>query len=94
MEVQLSPDQEAFVREAIASGRFHRAEDAVKEALLLWEERERKRLELLAAVDQAEASIARGEGRAVSAESMQQLASEIKERGRSSLSTEADPDRR
>ena len=94
MEVQLSPDQEAFVREAIASGRFHRAEDAIKEALLLWEERERKRLELLAAVDQAEASIARGEGRVVSAESMQQLASEIKERGRSSLSTEADPDRR
>jgi putative addiction module CopG family antidote len=94
MEVQLSPDQEAFVREAVASGRFHRAEDAIKEALLLWEERERKRLELLAAVDQAEASIARGEGRAVSAESMQRLASEIKERGRSSLSTEADSDRR
>ena len=71
MEVQLSPDQEAFVREAVASGRFHRAEDAIKEALLLWEERERKRLELLAAVGQAEASIARGEERAVSAESMQ-----------------------
>ena len=43
MEVRLTPDQEAFVRHAIESGRFHRAEDAVEEALLLWEERERKR---------------------------------------------------
>ena len=93
MEVQLSPDQEAFVREGIASGRFHRAEDAIKEALLLWEERERKRLELLAAVDEAEVSVARGQGRAISRESMQELASEIKQRGRASLSAEVDPDR-
>jgi Arc/MetJ-type ribon-helix-helix transcriptional regulator len=36
MEVRLTPDQEAFVRQAIESGRLHRAEDAVEEALGLW----------------------------------------------------------
>lgn len=41
MEVRLTPDQEAFVRQAIESGRLPRAEDAVEEALSLWEERER-----------------------------------------------------
>ncbi len=39
MEVQLTPDQKAFVRQAIQSGRLRREEDAVDEALVLWEER-------------------------------------------------------
>jgi putative addiction module CopG family antidote len=51
MEVRLTPDQEAFVRQAIESGRLHRPEEAVAEALSLWEERERTRAEILAAVD-------------------------------------------
>ncbi len=88
MEVRLSPDQEAFIRQAIESGRFHRPEDAVQEALLLWEEKERARAEILAAVDTAEASLARGEGRTITAESMQQLADEVKQRGRSRLASE------
>jgi len=32
VEVQLTPDQQAFVRQAIESGRLQREEDAVKEA--------------------------------------------------------------
>jgi Arc/MetJ-type ribon-helix-helix transcriptional regulator len=63
MEVRLTSDQEALVRQAIESGRLHRAEDAVEEALLLWEERERKRAEFLATLDDAKVSLARGEGR-------------------------------
>jgi len=47
MEIQFTPDQKAFVRQAIASGRLHREEDAVQEALSLWEERERTRAEIL-----------------------------------------------
>ena len=39
MEVHLTPDQEAFIRDAIGSGRIEREEDAVREALALWEER-------------------------------------------------------
>ena len=85
MEVQLTPDQQAFVRQAIESGRLHRAEDAVKEALSLWEERERTRAEILAAVDEAEASLARGEGRIITRESMSELAEDVKRRGRARL---------
>jgi len=90
--VQLTPGQQAFVRQAIDSGRLLRAEDAVKEALSLWEERERRRLELLVAVDLAEASLARGEGRRVTTrEEVTQLAADIKRRGIARLATEQNP---
>jgi antitoxin ParD1/3/4 len=88
MEIHLTPDQRAFVRQAIESGRIHREEDAIQEALSLWEERERVRTEILAAVDSAEASIAQGEGRVITQESMRQLAEEVKQRGRGRLAAE------
>ncbi len=89
MEVRLTPDQEAFVRQAIETGRFHRAEDAVQEALSLWEQRERTRAEILAAVDTAEASLARGTGRTITTpQSMRELADEVKQRGRARLAAE------
>jgi putative addiction module CopG family antidote len=93
MEVHLTPDQKAFVRQAIESGRLVREEDAVKEALSLWEERERRRLEILAAVDEAEASLARGEGHAITQESMRELAEGVKRRGRARLAAEQQPPR-
>ncbi len=88
MEVRLSPDQEVFVRQAIESGRLSRAEDAVQEALSLWEERERKRAEFLATLDEAEASLARGEGRVITQQSMRSLADEVHQRGLSQLAAE------
>ena len=89
MEVRLTPDQEAFIRRAIENGRFHRAEDAVEEALSLWEERERTRAEIIAAVDVAEDSLARGEGCSITTQqSMRKLASEVKQRGRARLAAE------
>ena len=88
MEVTLTPDQQAFVRQAIESGRLNHAEDAVREALALWEERERRRLEILAAVDEAEASLARGEGRTLTDESMKAFFEDIKRRGREGLAVE------
>jgi len=88
MEVQLTPDKKAFVRQAIESGRLRREEDAVKEALSLWEERERTRAEILAAIDEAEASLARGEGRIITQESMRELAEDVKRRGRARLAAE------
>jgi Arc/MetJ-type ribon-helix-helix transcriptional regulator len=82
MEVRLTEDQKGFVRQAIESWRYVREEDAPQEALSLWEGRERRRAEILAAVDQAEASFARGEGRRVTTrEETTQLADEIKQRG-------------
>ena len=93
MNVDLTPDQQALVKRAIESGRFSHEEDAVREALALWEERERKRLEMLAALDEAEASLARGEGRPVSEASMKALADDVKQRGRKRLAAERNPSR-
>ncbi len=44
------------------------------EAPFRWKQRERTRAEILAAVDEAEVSLARGEGRPITEESMRQLA--------------------
>jgi Arc/MetJ-type ribon-helix-helix transcriptional regulator len=90
MEVRLTPDQQAFVRPAIAAGRLHNTADAITEALSLWEERERRRAEILVAVDTAEASLARGEGRPITQESMQEVASEVERRGRARLAVETE----
>jgi len=88
MEVHLTADQKAFVRQAIKTGRFHREEDAVQEALSLWEERERQRAEFLASLDDAKASLARDEGRTITQQSMRELAEEVKERGQARLAAE------
>ena len=86
--MDLTPDQKAFIRQAIQSGRLQSEEDAVQEALRLWEERERARAEILAAVDVAEASLAHGEGRTITQQSMRELAEEVKQRGRTRLTAE------
>jgi putative addiction module CopG family antidote len=89
MELHLTPDQETFIRQGVEAGRFHGKEDAVREAMSLWEERERRRLEILAAVEQAEASLARGEGRRITThEEVTQLTEDIKRRGMARLSAE------
>jgi putative addiction module CopG family antidote len=88
MEVSLTQDQEAFICRAIESGRFHRKEDAVQEALSLWEERERKRAEFLATLDDAKASLARGEGQTITQDSMRELAEDVKRRGLTRLTAE------
>ncbi len=88
MDVELTSDQKAFARRAIESGRLHTEQDAVQEALTLWEERERQRAEFLLTLEDARASLARGEGRVITQESMRQLAGEVKERGRARLLAE------
>jgi len=47
MEVELTSDQRAFARYAVETGRLNSEKDAVREALALWEERERGRVEFL-----------------------------------------------
>jgi len=88
MNVELTPDQREFVRRAIESGRLRSEEEAVREALELWEERERRRLEILAMLDEADASLARGEGIPFTAESVKALAEEAKERLRRRIASE------
>ena len=85
----IDSEKQALIRQAIASGRLHTPEEAAKEAWELWAERERRRAEILAAVDEAEASLARGEGRRIATrEEMAQFADEIKQRGLARLSAE------
>ncbi len=87
--MQLTPDQKAFVRQAIKTGRLHGEEDAVQEALSLWEERERRRHEILISVSAAEASLARGEGRIVTTpEQVTELTDDVKRRGLAKLNVE------
>jgi Arc/MetJ-type ribon-helix-helix transcriptional regulator len=88
MEVQFTPDQQAFLRDAIQSGRIRREEDAFQEAMAMWEERERARAEILAAVEIAEASLARGEAIELTPESVEELLSGVKRRGRAHLAAE------
>jgi len=55
----------------------------------LWEERERTRAEILAAVDKAEASLSRGEGRRITMpEGVKQLADDVRRRGMARLAAE------
>jgi putative addiction module CopG family antidote len=91
MQIDLTPEQQDFIRQAVESGRFERAEDAVQAAMTLWVERERRRAEILAAVDIAKASIDRGEGIEISQESMRSLAEQVKRRGRAQLAAEHHP---
>ena len=88
MDVQLTPDQQAFARRAVEVGRLRSEQDAVLEALALWEERERQRAEFLLTLEDARASAADGEGRVITKESVEQLAREVKERGRARLIAE------
>jgi Arc/MetJ-type ribon-helix-helix transcriptional regulator len=88
LEVRLTSDQEAFARRAVETGRLQSEEDAVREALALWEERERGRIEFLSTLDDARRSLARGEGRVITQESMLDLAAEVRERGRARLIAE------
>ena len=88
MNIDLTPDQRAFVQQAIESGRFSREEEAVRKAMALWEKRERRRLEIIAMIDEADASLARGEGRVFTKESTPALVDEIKQRLRRRIAAE------
>ena len=88
VNIELTADQRAFVQKAIEAGRFTREEEAVQEALALWEERERRRIELVAMIDEADASFARGEGIPLTEESVKALIEEAKQRLRQRLEAE------
>ena len=83
MEVHPTPDQQAFIRRAIESGRLHDEGDAVREALSLWEERERNRTEILAGLDEAEADLGAGRYSDYTDSTLPILADELKREARS-----------
>ena len=82
MEVELTSDQEAFIRKAVASGRYATVEAAVRDAMARWEEGERARLELLAALDEAEADLEAGQYADYTDATLPRLAEELKREAR------------
>jgi Arc/MetJ-type ribon-helix-helix transcriptional regulator len=88
MQITLTPEQDELVRQAVSAGRLRNAEDVVSEALVLWQERERARADLLASLDGADASLERGEGVPVTEESMRALSADVKRRGRERVAAE------
>ena len=85
MQVDLTPEQSSFVELGIQQGRFRDREEAVRQALALWEKQERARVELLASLDLAEQSLDAGEGEDYSIESLPSLVESVALRGRTRL---------
>jgi putative addiction module CopG family antidote len=88
MEVRVSPEQEELVRQAVESGRYRGAEDVVREALEMWHDRERKRADIMAVFDFAEASVSRVAKRNVAKEPATKPARKGKRRGRKRVAEE------
>lgn len=91
MHIRLTDVQQALIQQAIAAGRIKAPDDAAREAMALWEEREQRRAAILARIDAAEACLARGDGIAITPEAMRQLAQDVKQRGRAMLEAGAPP---
>ena len=82
MEVQCTPDQEVFIRHAIANGRYQTAEDAVRDAMARWEEDERARITLVAAFEEAECDLEAGQFTDYATDALPALAAELKHEAR------------
>lgn len=85
MQIELTPDQNSFVELGIQEGRYRDREEALRDALALWEKRERARIELLASLDVAEKSLDSGEGEEYAPDSLGSLVDSVKTRGQSRL---------
>jgi Arc/MetJ-type ribon-helix-helix transcriptional regulator len=83
MEFEPTADQQSFIHRAIASGRYRSAGEAVQDAMARWEEDERRRIELLAAFDDAESDLSTGHYADYTNETLPRLADELKREARS-----------
>jgi Arc/MetJ-type ribon-helix-helix transcriptional regulator len=85
MQIDLTPEQHSLVHLGIEEGRFRKPEDAVRNALALWEKRERSRVELIASLDMAAKSLDAGEGTTYTSEIIHELVEEVERRGMAML---------
>jgi putative addiction module CopG family antidote len=85
MQVELTPEQNSFVSLGIQEGRFIDSDEAVRQALALWEKRERVRIELLASLDLAEQSLELGEGETYTSDTLHNLVDSVQKRGMARL---------
>jgi len=85
MEIELTPEQDSFIHLGIKEGRFRDEKDAVRQAMTFWEERERRRLELILSIEMAEQSLDAGEGEIYTEETLPQLTENVRRRGMEQL---------
>ena len=85
MDIALTPEQQDIIGHAVATGRVATPEDDVREALELWVVRERRRSEILAVVDEAEAALVQGKGIPIAADGISGLSADVQQRGRERL---------
>ena len=79
MEIRLPPEQETHLT-AIAASTGRSTDELVQEAIELWEREQARALaEFRKSLDDAEDSIARGEGIDITAEAMRQLSKDVME---------------
>ncbi len=91
MDVDLTREQHDFIRLAVETGRVNRPEAAVQEAVALWVDRERRRLDLLSAIDEADASATRGEATTMTQQTLKDLAADVHRRGLARLAEKRSP---
>ena len=82
MELQLTPDQEALLDQAVSSGRYPTRDDALRDAVARWEDGERARYELIAELDAADADLDAGRFVDYAPIELPALAAELKREGR------------
>lgn len=87
MDIKFTPEQNSFVHLGIEQGRFCKAEDAVQDALALWEKRERTRFELLAEIEAGENSPREEDAVLDSEEDIAQFFQGVEQRGRAKLAS-------
>lgn len=82
IKLKLTPDQEALVHQGIEAGRYRSREDAVRDALVRWEDDERTRAELLEALEESERDFEAGRYVEYTAATLPQLVGELKQEAR------------
>jgi putative addiction module CopG family antidote len=86
MEIELTPEQDAFIQHLVETGRYQSPAAAIHRAMELWVERERTRLELIEAIEEGERSLEAGEFVDLdSDEAIAEMIEGVKRRGRASL---------
>jgi putative addiction module CopG family antidote len=86
MQIELTPEQASFIELGVQEGRYRDREEAVRQALADWERRERQRVELLASLEMADASLDANNGEEYDTENLSPLVEGIRARGRHILS--------
>ena len=86
MQIELTSEQNDFIRLGIEQGRYSNGAEAVQDAMNGWVERERARLELIQAIEEGESALDAGEYIDLdSDEAITEMMEGVKRRGRERL---------